>query len=485
MPKLTKLVEEIILVILILMNILELFGKLPGDVSFIKSIVSVTAIGYVLVKASLTDLFFGERNHTIDLFLVFSYFLLIVNKFVQFAINSVHESHLLQEFFILIIDNAIIIEKFAYYAGTISLLLITLYAVIKVNFNPPSILKAIHGDKSVNKFSKFITIFFVVLGFYIIFFNLVMEWLTLVLDAPLIVLVLFIYIFKVHNIGKRMENEEILFKVSEFLESFVKAFIDLFHSKHTIFLGITGLLVLHLVSDVGAFIIPYSFGTHSLYSEGVHENHLSLSTLYNEDKLVEPDLFTRLLLFIGYIMNTIGLSFLMIFPTFIWYVLYVSKINESSEAMKFPGIMMSFFYSCLVYLIFLPVFKTTSSSIVNLYGVDIQTQSILSLGNSVLVYSGIALGVFLFVLILSNFDSLKSLLFFLMSILSLGDFGFYIYNYFSSVLFFYVDFISVLFAQNTIASLFLAGYNVIFLTILLIFYLGGYLSFIISVFKSE
>ena len=78
-----KVVEELILIVLILMNVFEFLGLLPGDAGFIKVIISMTALGYVLYKVSLSDIFFGTRNQNLDFALIISYFLLIVNKFVE------------------------------------------------------------------------------------------------------------------------------------------------------------------------------------------------------------------------------------------------------------------------------------------------------------------------------------------------------------------------------------------------------------------
>lgn len=484
-----KLVEELILIILILMNVFEFFGLLPGDAGFLKVVISMTALGYVLFKVSLSDIFFGSKNENLDFALIFSYFLLIINKFVEFSKATLEHSVYLKEFFEFIVSNAASIESFAFYVGSIMLFIITLYVIFKIEIKEPSIVQAILNNSN-KKFTLFITVFIVILGFHQIFFNLIMEWLTLVIDAPLIILAIFFYLFKLHDLSKTMDQEIILFKIADFVEDFVDKFVNLFHSKRTIFLGISGMLVLHLLTDVGAFIIPYSLGTHSIYSEDFGENHLEIKELFMLDKEVIADKGQQTILFFGYIFNTLGYLYLMIFPAFIWYIIYITHTKESTEASIYPDSLISLFFSIMIFVLFLPVYKITSigsglSEVKNLLGVDIQTQSILSSGNSILLYSSIALGVFIIIFLLSKIDFIKKLLFLIMTLSGVSFFGLYIYYFFSDIFFFYIEFIKNLFMINNIGGYYLAFYNAIILFILVLFYIGGFFSFVISVFKSE
>ncbi len=482
-----KFVEELILIILILMNVFEFLGLLPGDAGFLKVIISMTALGYVLFKVSLSDIFFGSRNENLDFALIFSYFLLIINKFVEFSKATLEHSVYLKEFFEFIVSNAASIESFAFYAGSIMLFIITLYVIFKIEIKEPSIVQAILGN-SRKIIPLFVTVFIVVLGFHQIFFNLIMEWLTLVIDAPLIILAIFFYMFKLHDLSKTMDQEIILFKIADFVEDFVDKFVGLFKDKKTIFLGISGMLVLHLLTDVGAFIIPYSLGTHNIYSEGLGENHLPIKDLFSMDKEIITDKGQQTILFFGYIFNTLGYLYLMIFPAFIWYIIYITHTKESSEALKYPDSLVSLFFSSIVFVWFLPVYTISSiglSGVKNLLGVDIQTQSILTSGNPFLFYSGIALGVFFVIFLLSKIDFIKKLLFLIMTLSGVGFFGIYIYHYFIDIFYYNIDFIKDLLLLNNFGGYYLAFYTSIILFILILFYIGGFFSFAISVFKSE
>ena len=95
-----------------------------------------------------------------------------------------------------------------------------------------------------------------------------MEWLAIAIDAPLLVIALFIYLFFVIKHHKGFHAESMIFKLGNVGERFYEKFISLFHSKRGLFLGIAGMLVLHLLTDVGNFVIPYTFFSHDpLYFE--------------------------------------------------------------------------------------------------------------------------------------------------------------------------------------------------------------------------
>jgi hypothetical protein len=491
--RLERRIEDIILFYLISTKLLQFFGLAwifefigiyPGEIHFIDIIVSMTALGYVLYKASLSDIFFGKRNIRLDIILILSYFTLIINKLVEYSAILVTETRLLQDFLLAIIENDILIKTAAFYTGTLILLLISAYATLRIKVNEPSILNALHADKeNISRFAKFISVFLVVVGFYLMFFNLIMEWLTIALDAPLILIAIFLYAFKIHNLGKKMDSEMVLFKVAEFVDEFLEKFITLFHSKKTLFLGISGMLVLHLISDLGIFIIPYILGTPTPYHFDIA--HQNIAQLFTQDKsmVIEPSM--QILLLLAYMANTLGIIFLMLFPAFIWYVLYRNTAIENTDNIEFPGSLISLFFGLLVFIMFLPVYKVTgipADPLVSIIGVEIQTQSVLVSGNSVPAYLSIALSVFIIIYALTRLKFLKEIFFLAMTLISVGFFGIYIYSFFNSMFWYHVETLKFLLYQQ---SYYIAFYNLVFLLIFILFYIGGYISFVISLFRTE
>jgi len=491
--KTNKIIEEIILIILISMNLLEFTGLLPGEASFVKAIISITGIGYVLYKASFSDIFFGEKNKKIDTILLFSYFLMISNKFIQFCKASFDEAKLLQEFFILILENIRLITYVSLFCGILTLLFLSFWVARHLQIKEPSIIHAIHGENIHNILLKFTSVFMLFISFFIIFFNPLIEWFTLVIDAPLVVIVLFIYIFKIHNIGKSGDSEEILFKIAESVDTFLEKFIKLFHNKNTLFFAISGLLLFHLFADVAAFIIPYSLGTHSVYHESLLENHEHIFSLFQQDKLIVSGSFTHLAIFFGYILNILGILYLMLYPAFIWYVIYIANKNKNifdpnQEIIVKPisKLLIALFYALMIFQIFTPVFLVKGFPIseeIDLYGVDIQSQSIISKQQDIGLFLLLSIVVFSLVYMISFIPQIKHILFTLMSFCSVGFFGLYIYYYYRSILLYYIESILLFSASFSFFNLYFLIVNILFLIIQTIFYIGGYFSFIIHMFK--
>ncbi|MBT7440151.1 hypothetical protein HN789_02835 [archaeon] len=490
-----KIIEELILIVLISMNLLEFAGLLPGEASFVKAIISVTGLGYVLYKTSLSDIFFGERNRQVDYILLLSYFLMVANKFIQFSKASFHEAELLQEFFLLLITprNEVLITTVCFITGTLILLGLSIYAASKLQIKAPSIMHAIHGESIHNIFLKFFSVFMIFTSFFVIFFNPVFEWFALVIDAPLIVVVVFFYIFRIHDIGRSRDSEEVLFKIAESVDNFFEKFIELFHSRKTLFFAIGGLLIFHLIADAAAFMVPYAIGTHSIYQETLEEQHDSVKTLYLGDKATTSNNLHHLAMFFGYIFNVLAMLFLMLFPCFIWYAIYSVTIQNNFQIRPFSILLISLFYSLMIFQIFLPVFnvsnfRSTDTHTIDIYGVDIQSKSILSNNRDLGLYFLISFIVFIFVFLLSTIPRIKSILFGLMSLFGLSFFGLYIYNYYTSVALYYIN--TILFMVNHI-SLSFSGFhtayiliiNAIFLLVETVFYIGGYFSFITHMFK--
>ena len=122
----------------------------------------------------------------------------------------------------------------------------------------------------------------------------------------------------------------------------------------------------------------------------------------------------------------------------------------------------------MIFQIFLPVFnvsnfRSTDTHTIDIYGVDIQSKSILSNNRDLGLYFLISFIVFIFVFLLSTIPRIKSILFGLMSLFGLSFFGLYIYNYYTSVALYYIN--TILFMVNHI-SLSFSGFHTAYILII-------------------
>ena len=190
--------EDFILTFLIILNILDFLEYLPGDVDFVKKLISWLCLGYLLYKVSLSDLFFGQRDNFLDIILVCTYFLFIIKNIVAFAMVAVEETNVLQSFYTFLVSNRFFIESLGIYVGGFALVTLALYATIKLKVQAPSVLHIIHEEGSLTnaykRIERFLVIFLLFISFFVIVFNLMMEWLAIAIDASLLVFTLIFYL---------------------------------------------------------------------------------------------------------------------------------------------------------------------------------------------------------------------------------------------------------------------------------------------------
>ena len=224
---------------------------------------------------------------------------------------------------------------------------------------------------------------------------------------------------------------------------------------------------------------------------------MTLLELIIADKALASSILMQILGIIGYIMNTLGIIFLLVGPGFIWYILYISKHDNDNRQLIFPDYIMATFFCLLTFMALAPVYNLAEigevSESSHIVGVDITTQSIFTSGVDLLLVFGLAASIFLLVSVFSKFAKIKIMLFYIMTLISIGFFGIYIFYYFSSFAQFYTYNIHTFYlsAQSlgaTVDSLepwFLMFFHMLFLLIMVVFYLGGYITFLSDVFRKE
>jgi hypothetical protein len=468
-------IEEIILVILILLNILDFIEWLPGDIDYIKKIISWTCLGYLLYKISLTKLFFGTKNKLIDFSLVSACFLMVLKNLIHYAQVARGEVHVLAELYAFLVNNRGLLDYVSFYIGGLLLIVIAVYCSFKLKVKQPSLLHVIHEKglpKTLGKrIERFVMVYIVLIGFFVIVFNLVMEWLAIAVDASILVVAVLFYLFTAfRRHSKRFKPDTLIYKLGDVGEGFYESFIGLFHSKSRIFLGISGMLVLHLLTDVGVFIVPYVINIHDiLYFGYFGEGHTALLHLFLKDLVLVENTEVFNLVWI-YIFNLLAMLFLLILPAYIWYKLYKRK------GFKVSHLELSLFFCSLVVFILAPAFRIEQITSPRLVGVDILTHSVLSYtvyALPVVVILSFLIGITGFLL---SFNSwVKEKLILLGIVIIDMFFGFYVYSFFITYLNYYSGIVKLLVSQS---RFFIGFYMIMFLIITSLFYVSGFVIFL-------
>ncbi len=475
--KVLRRVEELILIFIILLSVMDFFGFLPADMGYAKKIISWTLMGYLLYKASPTKIFFNNKKPHIDLILIVSYFLLIFKNMIVVAALNIEESDIFRGLYEILLQNAGLLETSAFHIGIGLLMVISIYCAIMLPIKKPSLMHLIHEEGNPSKniaksLVRIAAIFSVFLAFFLVVFNLIMEWLAVAIDAPMIIIGISFYLFIVIRHYKKFDVESLIFRIGEFGESFYKKFISLFHYKKTIYLGISGMLVLHLLTDIGNFILPYVTVFHENLYFQMGAGHTALIPLLREQIQHLVPLEKASLVFI-YILNVAAILFLLAAPAFLWYKVFKSSYIRINKPI------LSLFFSSLFAFVFAPVFEIKKISTAGLIGIDIITKP----ANNLFFPSFFSLllfcaAVYFIIFYLSGYS--KKLLVLSSILTSLLFFGVYVYLFFISVFEYYTASIIGLLRQS---EYLLIIYFAMFLMILLIFYAGGFFLWIYELIK--
>ncbi|MCH8003149.1 MAG: hypothetical protein IH934_00825 [Nanoarchaeota archaeon] len=471
--------EEVILILIIILNILDFFEILPADIDFAKKIISWTALGYILYKASLTKIFFNNQKRSVDILLIISYFMLIFKNIIIFSSGIIDEFFVFYDFQKFILNNSPILEFYSLIIGSILILILAIYSSIYIDVKKPSLMHIIHEEgkpKTLYKyFIRIITVYLVYIAFFVVVFNFVMEWLAIAIDAPIIMIALLFYLFIVIRHYRKYNAESLIYRIGEFGEKFYEKLISLFHYKKTIFLGISGMIVLHLLTDAISFIIPYIFiFRDTLYFTQLGAGHDALLTLFL-GQIKNLPFLEQFSLFFVYLLNLIGILFFLIMPSIFWYIAFTRKKFYLS---KFK---IGLIFSSILVFILAPVFNISRLIQPSILGVDIKT----SFANNILYNNFFYILFFAFIFFLAVYflsDNYRKGMIYAIILSSVIFFAYYIYLFFTSLIFYYTDIIRTLFVTS---HFILSFYFLLFLTINILFYIAGSIMFINEIMKKK
>ena len=483
-------IEEIILLFIIGLSILDFLEILPGDLDFLKKLVSWVLLGYLIYKVSPTSILFGHKSKTVDLGLISGYFMLIMKDLVNFTRNFdvTSEVYYLRDLFLYINRHEVLFESYFFISGIVLLILVTICVALRFEIKQPSLMALLHVTGHLHKKREFITRFIIAhlltIGFFIVVFNLLTEWLAIAVDAPIITAAIFVYIFVLVKHKNRLRPVELLYKIGNVGEKFYERFIDLFHYKKTLLLGLAGMKLLHQITDIGNFIIPYTVGlTDPIYFGSLGVGHNAIFSLFNSHSLFAAEtlgmaLSFKLVLALTYMFNITAMVILLSLPALLWYHMYKYRELPVSKVPTFKlrkPIIVLFFTSITVFLT-APAFRIGHIKGEGLVGVDVTTQSIAGFGNLHLLLAVAAIAGALSCLFC--YTGLKKYLKRIVVVSALAFFAYYTWHYFANVVIYFIEKIMLLLD----AQPFITTYLIMFLFVNIVFYLSGFTSYFIELF---
>ncbi len=426
-----KILSSFVLGLLIIFSIFESFHLLSIEMSFILKLISVMLFCYLFYKLSTSYLIFGSKYKPMDIFILIGYLSLSIKNIIDLVPKNFEQFStisLFQDLFKFILEYSNKIQYSGMIIGTIIILLASAYfCFVKIGKNSlMHLIKEYKRLRGADIFIRFIVSFIVLLTFYIIVFNLAIEWLVLIIHGPLLIIIIFTYMLLSLN-RKRFQPNNFFRKVHESLEKVYEKIIRMFHTKR-ILLAVSFFLVLHLLSDFFFFIIPYltgHFSTNYLASTQ-QTTYTPIITLFLKDLTISNPISVTLI----YLFNLIAISVVLLTPFYLWMKIFRNKKSN------FPKWCLPLSYSSLFVLLAMPLFRI--SRLEKTYaGVDIITQRIhnFNLANIICV---LALIILITIYLLNQNNTFYKIANLGLTIFILIFIFIYVYNYFISISSYYL-----------------------------------------------
>ncbi len=410
--------------------------------------------------------------------------------------------------------------------GTLFLLGISIYAAFSIEIRKPSILQML-GDEKSSKPTKIFMILLVLFAFFIMVFNLLFEWMTMSDDAPLVIVLLIVamilhfknnkqkaYNEKAYNaMGDRIDRMEKrgeesgtddALETMESADTFFEKTLSMLKDKTTVLLIISGLLVLHLITDVGNYLVPAITGTYqTIYTQTAQIGAQNL-TIYQmivqtlhaatiqaagqaagqaASQTQALSMFTTVSIIAVYLLSLAGLITLLVLPTFIWYKIYKLRSTKSNKHLpNWKGWHIGLVMSCIVVFFLMPIFKIVSIRSNDIVGVHLQTAPILQEQLASIPFTLlVALGVFAFCMILGMVHDITRRIMMLGPFFSaVVFFGAYIYFYFTSAFMYYAKVLVSIINAGGIQFAILPTMFILF-SLTIIFFVTGFVSFLYEI----
>ncbi|MBN1502954.1 hypothetical protein JW930_05405 [Candidatus Woesearchaeota archaeon] len=476
--KLKHVLHEALFLFLIIFSVVDLLELLPGEVNVTKKLLSWLLVGYLLYYFSLTRILFNNRNRKMDLLLLLSFYFFAFKNLSHFIVN---EELLYLNFMKTFLYKNQILNEIMFYLGSLSILLWSLFAGFNLNYKEDSLLGILRrpkaGKSAYDKIADSIIIYAILLFFSYFIFAVIMEWFALAIDSYVIIGALVYYIVVFYIIHRRKTYKPFLQIVAETGDELIKLFLGLFQNKRTVYFGISGVIVMHAVIDIANFLLPYIFNLHKAFylSTLAHETHQTILNLLQNNLDLAPALLSQISIVYVYIQNIVSVFLLLLIPFLIWIKIF------NKQRFHLPKWVLALFFSAIVCFLFSPVFKVSALKNLPITGVDITTHSLQNY-EIIPIISIVSVLWFFIIYVLSSIPKIKNRIDDVVIFSSIFFLGQYVYYFYHSTLLYYIRDIYFLFQNSKILLMF---YIILYLIMITLFYISGFILFVFEVLTSE
>ncbi len=339
-------ITEFLVGALMVIGLVGYFASVPADLDWIDHTVSFILFSYLFYKLSITSILLGKTSKFANSIIIISYFSLFFKDIISYTALDAFKFKIItfvDYFYVFFSDNLSAATIFTFYMGIIGIAIISLYLTKKMEVSHPSFLYAFYQKNPKNSSIKFLSIFVLLLGFYYFVYSTILEWLEFVIDDPVVATGIIFYIYSIAKHHKKFNKGNFVFKIGNFSTTLYRRFVSLFHYKKTLPLAISGLLILHALSDLGVFGYSMIFLKENFYLEFLKSEHTPFLKLFLEDAKSVPS-FAAVPLFIDYALNALSLIIFLLIPVIVWVRMF------SQKKMHFNRVFLFFIYSFIFHI---------------------------------------------------------------------------------------------------------------------------------------
>ncbi|MFH1641643.1 MAG: CPBP family intramembrane glutamic endopeptidase [Nanoarchaeota archaeon] len=310
----------IIKIFLLLVGIADFIGILPSSLDILDKALTALVLVYFWLKLKPLKFLLGYQSKVTDKILVAAFYLFVIDTFVPLIPNFPEE---------LAFNTSLV----SITVGTLVIALIALYVSFK-KIQRESLFHSFFSiidrkDELFDKLSKkrfiplkFIMFFIVMMFMSEYFFGLINQWFIVSLDKSLLIVAVLFAVKDIKN-----SKSEALNKIGNFDEWLLGTITDVFTNRKKFYLGLGMLLVLHYLSDLAVFFIPYllPIAKDPYYFDliGNPEQHLTIKQLLANETLTTTA--QNIAAHISYFFSSLGILFLFLIPIGLIFLIVLKK----------------------------------------------------------------------------------------------------------------------------------------------------------------
>lgn len=302
------------------LGLLDLFNMLPPSLDVLDKVIAYILLFFLWYEINMSEILFGFKSKKLDVALILIFYVLSSQVLVQilapdaakFAINRAALQF---------------VKKYIYIPGVLAftyalLHFVPLFFFKSVSTQEDSVFTSIAYYLRIRKrlrlhkkryfLTRYILCYGILITFYTVVFEKIMQWTVATIDKSLLVIGFF-YAF---HYSEHISASSFAQQIDDLEKDMTQYGLRFFTHPKQFANGLAGLLILFTLSEIGFFVIPYFTGGFDAFYEIQHDSIFKI--INNDMTQYTLDINDTLILYSSYFMSFFGFMILMIFPMLLY-----------------------------------------------------------------------------------------------------------------------------------------------------------------------